>query len=512
MREEHTEFEWANRRPLHTHSCPLNRGDSDKVPSSVVYTTDGEGRAVSLGGAVESTFGCSLVDLQGRYLAARVHPDDRAAIVKLMAKTGNSGDSFCRFVTRFVLPSGDVRLLSWCGRPGGGAKECTGVIRDVTQEVAETMYRKEMLVQTEKLVALGEIISGVAHELNNPLTSVLGFAELLAHKYPGDRNLSYINTAAQRCRDIINNMISFIRKRDVQYHYRCINPIIEQTLKFITYLPFTEDVTIEKDLVPDLPRTMINPPQMNQVILNLVTNAHQAIREAESCGKIMIATGLHHGVIRIEVRDDGTGILPERRDKIFEPFYTTKPPGKGTGLGLSLSKRIIENHGGRLWVDSIPGEGASFFIELPVRTPRKAAPKSDARAERHSERELSILVIDDEPMVCELLDYMLGADGHTVTTFTSAKEACKEFLANDYDVVLCDFQMPEMSGREVFEFLYNLKPSLAERVIFLTGDSINRQTEDFLRGLNREWLAKPFAAAQVRRVINSRVQAIRKKS
>ena len=253
------------------------------------------------------------------------------------------------------------------------------------------------------------------------------------------------------------------------------------------------NVEVETRLEPDLPKTMLDFHQLQQVLLNIITNAEQAMLVAHGRGRLRIATGRNAGRIELRVQDDGPGIPPEHMGRIFDPFFTTKPVGQGTGLGLSICHGIVNDHGGRLWAESLPGEGATFTLELPIleaepaaEAPGGAAPRAPAAAGGH------ILVVEDEAAIQDLLVEILSHEGHRVDTASSGTGALAKLEKGEYDLIISDLKMPGMGGAELYERLREKRPDLAARVIFTSGDTVSPETHAFLDRTGSVAILKPF--------------------
>ena len=228
---------------------------------------------------------------------------------------------------------------------------------------------QEQLIQSEKLSAVGQFVAGVAHELNNPLTAVIGFSELLQNAQVDDKtkgHLERIAKSAHRCHKIVHSLLSFARQEAPERKLVDLPTVLEEVLEIMAYDLRTSNVTVVREFTPDLPRIMADPHQLQQVFVNILGNARQAIEPFQREGRIVIRTRSANGWVTLEFQDNGPGIKPQHLARIFDPFFTTKPAGKGTGLGLSLSYGLIQEHGGKITAQSEPGHGATFIIELPV--------------------------------------------------------------------------------------------------------------------------------------------------
>ncbi len=402
--------------------------------------------------------------------------------------------------------------------------------RDITQIKAA----QARLMQAEKLSALGELTAGVAHELNNPLTSILGFVQLLQRTELSDRQSSYlgvIHDETRRAARIVRNLLTFARRQEPEKKMLDINTILEETLSLLAYQLRVSGVKVEQDLDPNLPKTAADPYQLQQVFVNIINNAQQAMQEAHGGGTLTIRTlpvlrpaGYAHNTtlnladqpdstleswVRVEFTDDGPGIPPELLTRIFDPFFTTKPPGKGTGLGLSVCHGIIRDHDGHIWAESTPGRGATFVLELPVRGMRRAEAEK-AAADRLPELPPgNVLVLDDEEGTLRLLKELLSQHDQKVETLADGANARERIAAANYDVILCDVRMPGFGGDALYEYLKEHRPELVKRLVFITGDTASAQTRAFLRKAGRPVVEKPFDVAELLRVIQNIYRDVR---
>ena len=384
------------------------------------------------------------------------------------------------------------------GSPEGSA--AVVVLRDVTEE----RLMQERLLQSEKMVSVGQLVSGVAHELNNPLTGIMGFAQLLLARELDERtrrDLETIHTEAERASKIVQNLLSFARRRHAQKESANLNTLVERVLELRNYDLRMKNIDVELDLDPELPETMVDADQIQQVFLNVIVNAEQAMLVAKERGTLTVRTRRDGDVIGLSIQDDGPGIETETLRRIFDPFFTTKETGEGTGLGLTISYGIIEDHGGRIWADSRPGRGTTFHIELPVLrgAGRPRAPQDERQTAAGPAR--SILVVDDEESIQRLLGSILQMDGHAVDTARNGAEALEYLTRHRYDLVITDIKMPDMDGRELYQRLKELDSELARRTVFITGDTVSPETRRFLQQIRNPCLAKPFRMREVRETV-----------
>jgi CheY-like chemotaxis protein/two-component sensor histidine kinase len=348
----------------------------------------------------------------------------------------------------------------------------------------------------------------VAHELNNPLAVVVGRAALVREKVrntPLEAQVGKIAEAAERCARIVKNFLALARQRPPERQETHLNDVVREAVELLAYPLRVDNVEVTLDLAPDLPVLWADLHQLHQVVINLVTNAHQAMRETVGPrpSRLTLTTRREadRGRVWLEVADTGPGIPPEIQSRIFEPFFTTKPPGQGTGLGLSLCHGVVESHGGTIGVRSRPGEGAVFRIELPV-TPPPAPGGNDGAAESVAPATgRTVLVVDDEVEVARLLAEMLSADGHRVETAANGAAALDKLRERAYDLILSDLRMPELDGPGLYRALEGDRRQLQRRMIFLTGDTLGPETREFLERSGAPSVSKPFALQEVRRAV-----------
>jgi CheY-like chemotaxis protein len=352
--------------------------------------------------------------------------------------------------------------------------------------------------------AIGQLIAGVAHDLNNPLASVVGFADFLSESVevpPGlAEPLRVIRQEAERAANIVRNLLTFARRQEAQRQRQAAGPLLESTIALLRNELLAHDVEVTLTVDPDAPELELNANQMRQVFLNLLSNAVHAIAGTGRPGTINVQVRPWLEGLAVHVTDDGPGMTDAVAARVFEPFYTTKAEGQGTGLGLSISQGIVKEHGGRITLETAPGRGATFTVELPGAAgdaPVAAAPAvtnfgSGARRVR---------VVDDEEPILHYMRATLTAWGHTVEVARDGREAYRRATTEPFDLIICDLRMPQLGGRELYDTLAREHPDLAARVIFATGDTVRGDTLQFLEGLGRPFLHKPFALAELRRVL-----------
>jgi len=389
--------------------------------------------------------------------------------------------------------------------------------REQLEMTVETLKTTQaQLIQSEKLSGIGEFVAGVAHELNNPLTSVMGFSELLKNADTDPQHKRYlemIHKSALRCQKIVQSLLSFARRHQPERKLSSLNELVEGAVEILQYQMRTSNIEVITCLDPHLPKAMVDPHQVQQVFLNLINNGRQAIEAHQPKGSMRITTDIQREKISVIFQDDGPGIAAENLSKVFDPFFTTKEVGKGTGLGLSLCYGIIKEHGGTIAVRSKPGQGATFIVELPLAAQAQdqdqsltiAGAKPDAPLERPATgREgvgKKVLVIDDEEAILHMVREALSAYGYEVDIARDGESALRSLTERPYDLALCDWKMPGLNGEQVYERIRAFNPILSERMIFITGDVINDRTQKFLQERKKVCLAKPFSLAEFRTAI-----------
>jgi two-component system, NtrC family, sensor kinase len=306
----------------------------------------------------------------------------------------------------------------------------------------------------------------------------------------------------------VQSLLSFARQHPPERKLSNVNALVDAVIEILIYELRTNNIRVEKDLSPQLPRLLLDPHQIQQVFLNIVNNARQAIEAHHARGLIRIATGAVGQQVRITFQDDGPGISEENLAKIFNPFFTTKPVGKGTGLGLSLSYGIIQEHGGSITAASKLGHGTTFIIDLPItnqseNTPEPSDPPPPPIAGGKGRK---VLVVDDEADILDLVVKILQRDGYEVQTAVDGESALRHLAVGRFDLIISDWKMPGLSGRQLFERLLATDAEAAERMIFMTGDVLSEKTEQFLNEHGKVCLHKPFSIADFQKVVSDMFQ------
>jgi len=421
----------------------------------------------------------------------------RAASIEVALASEQEGDPTWLLALAFPIGNGDD------ARTGGFTIDVSE-----RRRAAEALERsREALFQTEKLSALGSLLAGVSHELNNPLSIVVAQAVMMERQARGGEladRAGRIRKAADRCARIVQTFLAMARQKRPERESVDLNAVAVAAHELVNYGLRSDHVTVVRGLAPDLPRIAADEDQLHQVLVNLLVNAQQALTAAGVPEpRITIRTGFDPATncVRLDVADNGPGVPERLRRRIFEPFYTTKPQGEGTGVGLSFSQGLAEAHGGRLEYLAEPAGGACFRLTLPVEAPVIADPTPVA-AVADTGPERRALVVDDEGEIAEVLADFLTLEGYRcdVAVGGAAAKAVLE-RGPDFDLVVSDLRMPDIDGPALHGWIEANRPDLLDRVAFATGDTLGSAAARFLARVRRPVLEKPFTPEAVQRFL-----------
>ncbi|MGH1414587.1 MAG: PAS-domain containing protein [Pelagimonas sp.] len=403
----------------------------------------------------------------------------------------------------FPLTTSDGRLFL-----GSSSKTALGGFlisyRDITEQTRtqqELEQQRETVHQNEKLSALGELLAGVAHELNNPLSVVFGYSQMLQGKVSDPvtaERIDLICQSAERAAKIVKTFLAMARQRPTKIETCSINDIATTALEVSSYSLKSNGTEVLTHFDPDAPPIQGDFDQLAQVFSNLIINAGHAVEAQRGAGQIVVKS--FYDAVRdetvVEIRDNGRGIPKDIQTRIFEPFFTTKEVGEGTGVGLAFSHRIISSHEGALDLQSAPGKGTSFFVRL------KAADEAEIDATNQNTvagalGPKRVLVLDDEEGVAQLVADLLTDEGLHVTKMTNPRKALRLVASQTFDAVVSDFKMPDMDGRSFFEAARALVPEIATRVGFMTGDAMSAHVAAFLVQSGCPHIEKPIVKEEL---------------
>ena len=476
-----------------------------------IITLDEAGRVVEFNPAAEQTFGRHRADVLGQPIDQLIVPPHQrkryAERFTHFVASGSrhrrrneieamraDGSIFPAEVTVAEVPLPEGRLFS-------------AYLRDLTAErkaEAEIERQREALQQSEKMAAFGSLLAGVAHELNNPLSIVIGNALLLAEETDGSalaERARRVQAAAERCGRIVRSFLAMARQRQAEMRPTKVQALVDASLALLAYSMRTSGVTLEQDIAADMPAILCDPDQIIQVLTNLLTNSRQALEERPQPRRVRLTARADDEWAHIEVADNGPGIEEAARSRVFDPFFTTKPVGAGTGIGLAVSRGIVEAHGGTLRLAPPDGEGACFVIRLPVARDSAHLSALDGAVgapPRPTPVARTALVVDDEPEIGELLAEMLKKLGLRFEVKVSGEAAQAALMQRDYDVVLCDLRLPGLDGPALYDWIAEHRPHLCSRTAFITADTLGASSRRFLARAGRPVLEKPFVPAELR--------------
>jgi two-component system, NtrC family, sensor kinase len=490
----------------------------DSFPDLVV-ALDPESRYTFASPRIFDLLGYQPEDLIGEKLGSRTDPQDLQALVELFEDliSGRRSDGQVEYRTRHH--DGTWRLFRASARPlHDETGHTTGIIASA-RDITDQQRLQQQVIQSERLAAMGQMIAGVAHELNNPLTAILGVTELMRDQTKDEasrRQLDLAHRQARRAAHIVESLLVFSRPSTPHNTLLHLGDLLQRTLHLHEHSLQSNNIQVDLVARPDLPTVLGDSNQLTQVFLNLILNAEQAIREIRNQGTLRIRLGVVGDRVLITFQDNGVGISRETLPRIFDPFFTTKRPGRGTGLGLSICLAIIREHNGDISAQPLPDGGSVFTVSLPVCTQSLviaepvsppairavAPPKASEGTPLLGKR---ILVVDDEESIRELVGDSLRARNMLVDTAASSEEGLELATRHTYDAILCDLNLESESGLAVsgFDLYDRIVENLASRAaarplfIFMTGDLVDAAISQQAAHQGDHFLQKPFRLAEL---------------
>jgi PAS domain S-box-containing protein len=481
----------------------------------LITVMDREGRFTFMSDRVRDILGVTPKEYLGRRIGSSTHPDDLPSLLHMVEEIVSGRSNNLQIESRVRRADGQWRTLRTSASPMFDEEgRITGVVTSV-RDVTEAHLAEQRSAQKEKLASMGQMMAGAAHELNNPLTAILGVSDLLRERAADDatrRQIDLILQQARRAAGIIQNLLAFSRPGMQGRAKFRMDEVLRDVIRSQSPSLAAKNVSVKFDPPRETPAVEGDRRLLTQILSNLVINAEQSIAAARDHGNIEISLADLEGRVCITVSDDGPGISEENLPKIFDPFFTTKRPGGGSGLGLTICLAVVKDHGGSIEVDSAPERGASFRVFLPAVAeeikpsqsidPPKAAPAASDALAGHA-----VLIVDDEESIREIVQEGLLARGMKVHAVASSEDAMAYLDAKHCDIVICDFNLPGMSGEEFFERITgDRKIAQLPRFVFITGDLAESESFDRLRQKGASVLQKPFHIAALANLLAGLVQ------
>lgn len=454
-------------------------------------------------------------------LAALETEEERKILAQNRKKTGGKDETESRKIRdlREAVEKKELEIT--------GLKNQLTEISDMSMgSHRELEFIKERLMNVEKMAALGKMFISLANDLNNLLSGIIGYSQLLMGNADCPesmrKELEVIQNQSHRTYKLIRGLLAFSHLQKIEREPVNIQEILEYIIGMKKHYLQLDDIHLKVDFAGDLPEISGNPDSLHHLFINIVNNAQQALKNHPGERTISIITRFEKGNIKVLFRDTGPGVPKEFRDKIFDPFFSTWGEKESLGLGLATSYGIVSEHGGNIYYEDAPGGGALFIVEFPCRrdvqtikppffrvegaaAPARAVKKglSSAKERKHKK----ILIVDDEEAILTMLTNALGMEGFLVTGTTDGQKALSLIDKEDFDMIIADMKMPLVSGINLYWFVEKKKPELLDRIIFITGDIIDTTTRSFLKTIDNPYFTKPFDVEKFTAVIRNLINA-----
>jgi PAS domain S-box-containing protein len=471
----------------------------------LIVVLDSEGRFKFVSERLKDLLGVPPEEYVGKKVGLRMGSEDRAKLSEMLQNTISGRKAQEQIEIRAQHVDGTWKSLRITARPLFDEQgKITGMVSS-GRDVTESKQFEQQLAQSEKFAAMGQMMAGAAHELNNPLTAILGISDLLRERATDETTRRQVDTILQQARraaGIVLNLLAFSRPSAHGNTRIDLKAVVQEALQIEGALLAQKHIQVNFESPEALPLVEGNRRLLTQVFSNLIANAEQSISTARGGGRLDISISCVDGRLRITFADDGAGIAPDIVDKIFDPFFTTKRPGGGSGLGLTIALAVIKEHGGTIEVQSTPGLGAAFHVFLPscAQAPSAAGISSSpslASPPRPAEilKGHSVLIVDDEESIREIMAEDLSRRGMKVHTVESSEAALGYLSTNKCEIVLCDFNLPGISGEALFEKLLAQENGPRPRFVFMTGDFVDPALVSKYREKRARILQKPFSVS-----------------
>lgn len=472
---------------------------------------DAEGRYTYVSPRVREQLGFTPEELMGTYLGEHSDPEDRRLMLGLFRELMAGKRKYAILEYRTRHRNGNWLLFRASASPlFDAAGKITGVVASA-RDITDIKRLEQQVGQSEKLAAMGQMIAGVAHELNNPLTAILGVTDLLRDRVVEEgprRHVELAHQQARRAADIVQHLLAFARPPAPRKTMISLNDLIRSTLQMQEHSLRSEGIEAEFQPGEGLPPVLGDAHQLMQVFVNLIVNASQAMREVRERGQLRVRSGKRNGQAWVSFEDEGPGIKPDVLPRIFDPFFTTKRPGKGTGLGLSICMAIVKEHGGTLEAQSLDAGGAVFTLSLPSASMRATHPSRTPEEKQPELTGHTILLVEDQENLQEVVREGLARHGLRVDLAGSGQEALALAERRDYDVIICDLEATGMSGEEVYQRLQTRRDGLPQPFIFVRGSNAGAKTATFLEKADMRTLEKPFQISELARAVRAYLEAV----
>lgn len=474
----------------------------------LIVVLDREGRFKFVSERVRDVLGVSPEEYMGKPIGQRTEPGDERKLREMHEDILFGRKSQVQIEIRARHADGTWRSVQINASPLFDENgQISGVVSS-GQDVTESRRIEQQLAQKEKFAAMGQMMVGAAHELNNPLTAIIGVTDLLRERATDDttrRQVDLVLKQARRAATIVQNLLAFSRPVTLGRTKLNLGDVVKEVLLLEAATLDQKKMRVTFDAPRDLPPIEGDRKLLKEVFLNIIANAEQAIPPERDHGTLAIKLSRAGNQVRVTFADDGIGIPPESIGKIFDPFFTTKRPGGGSGLGLTICLAVVKEHGGRIEAESTPGSGTAFHVYLPVLAESvPEAPDSGSAAAGDAVRQKplpagseavkghSVFIVDDEESIREIIQEGLVARGMKVDTAANSEAALAYLEKNSCDVVLCDFNLPGMNGEKFFERLRSQGHEKLPRFIFMTGELVDPDAIERYRSRGAAVLQKPF--------------------
>lgn len=481
----------------------------------LIAVLDREGRFTYVTERVKNVLGLSPQDFLGKRMGQRTHPEDQPRLAEALKNVMSGRKGYAEIEYRVRHADGSWRNLRGSAGPlFDDAGTISGIVQ-TARDVTESKRLEDQLAQKEKFAAMGQMMAGAAHELNNPLTAILGVSDLLRERTADEttrRQVDLILQQARRAAAIVQDLLAFSRPPTQELSQLRLEELVREALQGQQPVLSQKKIRAQVTAPADLPAIAGDRKLLMQVFLNIIENAGQAMSAARDHGALEVSLTRVGDRIRVTFADDGPGIAPENLGKIFDPFFTTKRPGGGSGLGLTICLAVIKEHGGTIEVQSTRGAGTAFHVFLPVAqgaapSPKELAPAAaSAPAGSEALRGRTVLIVDDEESIREIIEEGLSARGMKVHAVESSEAALSYLATNTSEVILCDFNLPGLNGNELFEKVRARQGVSLPVFVFITGDLVDAAVSAQCEKTGASILQKPFSISALTALLTERLQ------